>query len=169
MPGLQLYTGCVCSWECYVGEHDDPEHTCDPDPDTTCDRDVRSSLLQWRPRRHKHAMCVAPSVVDVHQQAPCVNLLAASSCTGQGRTHVCDGACRCSGESAVEEATAEAARSELFSFAAARAVGLPDATLQQLLTCTSTIQRMRAVERALAECTAHLTTRSSLRAALDPQ
>ena len=106
MPGPQLYTGCVCSWECYVGEHDDPEHTCDPDPDTTCDRDVRSSLLQWRPRRHKHAMCVAPSLVNVHRQAPCVNLLAASSCTGQGRTHVCDGACRCSGESAVEEEAA---------------------------------------------------------------
>ena len=48
-----LYQGCMCSWECYVGEHSDEQ--CDPDPDLTCDPDVRTSLLRWRPGQRRVA------------------------------------------------------------------------------------------------------------------
>ena len=55
------------------------------------------------------------------------------------------------------------------SFAAARALGLPDAVLHELLSCTSTTERLQRLERTLAECTAHLTARSSLNTALESE
>lgn len=61
----------------------------------------------------------------------------------------------------------EKLRRENFSFAAARALGLPNEEMQKLLACTSTLERMQIVEDSLSECTRNISARCSIREAFE--